>query len=46
MALPDGTTVWQVPEAKMPTVQLDAAWANYALDARNVRVINVSEMFK
>ena len=44
--LADGTTVWQIPEAKMATVQLDAAWANYALDAREVRVINVSEMFK
>ena len=44
--LADGTTVWQIPEAKMPTVQLDAAWAHYPLNPTNVRVINVSEMFK
>ena len=44
--LPDGTTVWQIPEAKVPTVQLDAAWANYPLDIRDVRVTHVNEMFR
>jgi hypothetical protein len=44
--LPDGTTVWQVPEAKLPTVQLDAAWAAYPLDVREVRVMNVNEFLK
>ena len=44
--LPDGTTVWQVPEAKLPTVQLDAVWAAYPLEVRDVRVMNVSEFLK
>lgn len=44
--LPDGTAVWQVPEAKVATVQLDAAWANQPLNIQEVRVVNVSEMFK
>jgi zinc protease len=44
--LPDGTTVWQVPEAKLPTVQLDAVWAAYPLGVRDVRVMNVSEFLK
>ncbi|HEX8253028.1 MAG TPA: pitrilysin family protein [Thermoanaerobaculia bacterium] len=44
--LPDGTTVWQVPEAKLPTVQLDAVWAAYPLRATDVRVMNVSEFLK
>jgi zinc protease len=44
--LADGTTVWQVPEAKVPTVQLDAAWANYPLQVEDVQVVNVKDMFK
>jgi zinc protease len=44
--LADGTTVWQVPEAKVETVQLDAAWANHPLRIQNVQVKNVSEMFR
>jgi len=44
--LPDGTTVWQVPEAKLTTVQLDAVWAAYPLDVRDVRVMNVNEFLK
>ena len=44
--LPDGTTVWQVPEAKLGTVQLDAAWAAYPLDVREVQVMNVNEFLK
>ncbi|MFL6247760.1 MAG: M16 family metallopeptidase [Thermoanaerobaculia bacterium] len=44
--LPDGTPVWQVPEAKLPTVQLDAVWAGTPLDVREVEVRNVKEMFK
>lgn len=44
--LPDGTTVWQVPEAKLPTVQRDAAWAAYPLDVRDVRVMNVNDFLK
>jgi len=44
--LADGTTVWQVPEAKVPTVQLDAAWAYYPLQVEDVQVINVKDMFK
>ena len=44
--LSDGTTVWQIPEAKMPTVQLDAAWAYYPLDIRDVRVTHVNDVFK
>lgn len=44
--LPDGTTVWQIPEAKVPMVQLDAAWANYPLNVQDVRVQHVKEMFK
>ncbi|HEY0156588.1 MAG TPA: pitrilysin family protein [Thermoanaerobaculia bacterium] len=44
--LSDGTTVWQVPEAKLPTVQLDAVWAAYPLAVRDVRVMNVSEFLK
>ncbi|HYK05406.1 MAG TPA: pitrilysin family protein [Thermoanaerobaculia bacterium] len=44
--LPDGTTVWQVPEAKLPTVQLDAAWAAYPLNVREVQVMNVNEFLK
>ncbi|HEX7150872.1 MAG TPA: pitrilysin family protein [Thermoanaerobaculia bacterium] len=43
--LPDGTTVWQVPEAKVATVQLDAAWANYPLRLRKVAVTNVRNLF-
>lgn len=44
--LADGTTVWQVPEAKMPTVQLDAVWAGTPLDVREVETTNVKEMFR
>lgn len=44
--LPDGTTVWLVPEAKVETVQTDAAWASTPLQIRDVQVKNVSEMFK
>jgi zinc protease len=44
--LPDGTPVWQVPEAKLPTVQLDAVWAGTPLDVREVEVRNVKEMFR
>ena len=44
--LADGTTVWQIPEAKVPTVQLDAVWANYPLNVRNVEVRHVKDMFK
>ena len=44
--LADGTTVWQVPEAKLPTVQLDAIWAATPLDVKNVEVVNVKEMLK
>jgi zinc protease len=43
--LADGTTVWQIPEAKVPTVQLDATWASYPLDVRDVKVGNVKDMF-
>jgi len=43
--LADGTTVWQVPEAKQPTVQLDAAWAHYALDLKSVEVQHVKDWF-
>ncbi|HET7707220.1 MAG TPA: pitrilysin family protein [Thermoanaerobaculia bacterium] len=43
--LADGTTVWQIPEAKVPTVQLDAAWANYPLNVREVTVGHVNQMF-
>jgi zinc protease len=44
--LPDGTAVWQIPEAKLPTVQLDAVWAGTPLDVKDVEVRNVKEMFK
>jgi zinc protease len=44
--LADGTQVWQVPEAKMPTVQLDAIWAGTPLDIKDVEVRNVKEMLK
>jgi zinc protease len=44
--LPDGTTVWQVPEAKLPTVQLDAVWAAYPLNVQDVQVMNVNEFLK
>ncbi|MDQ3281724.1 MAG: insulinase family protein [Acidobacteriota bacterium] len=44
--LPDGTTVWQVPEAKLPVVQLDAVWAAYPLNVEDVQVMNVSEFMK
>ncbi len=44
--LPDGTTVWQVPAAKLPTVQLDAVWAAYPLDVQNVQVMHVNEFLK
>ena len=43
--LADGTTVWQIPEAKVPTIQLDAAWANYPLKVRQVRTGHVNDMF-
>ncbi|HUP50810.1 MAG TPA: pitrilysin family protein [Thermoanaerobaculia bacterium] len=43
--LPDGTTVWQIPESKVPTVQLDAAWAHYPLNVREVRTGHVKDMF-
>lgn len=43
--LADGTPVWQIPEAKVPAVQLDAAWANYPLSVQSVRVGNVKDMF-
>lgn len=42
--LPDGTPVWQVPEAKQPTIQRDAAWAYYPLDIKGVRVGHVKDM--
>ena len=44
--LADGTEVWQVPEAKMETVQLDAAWASYPLNILRIEVRNVDQMFK
>lgn len=44
--LPDGTTVWQVPEAKVPTVQLDAAWASYPLEIEQVEVRKVENVLK
>jgi zinc protease len=44
--LADGTTVWQIPEAKLPTVQLDAIWAGTPLDVREVEVKNVKDVFK
>jgi zinc protease len=44
--LADGTTVWQVPEAKLPTVQLDAVWAATPLDVRDVQVRHVRDMLK
>ncbi|HEU4522727.1 MAG TPA: pitrilysin family protein [Thermoanaerobaculia bacterium] len=44
--LADGTTVWQIPEAKVPTVQLDAAWAHYPLNVRDVSTEHVQNMFK
>jgi len=44
--LADGTVVWQVPEAKMPMVQLDAVWAGTPLDVRDVEVVNVKDMMK
>jgi zinc protease len=44
--LPDGTPVWQIPEAKLPTVQLDAIWAGTPLDVKDVEVKNVKEMFR
>ncbi len=44
--LPDGTTVWQVPEAKVPTVQLDAAWASYPLDIKQVEVRKVETLLR
>ncbi|HEX9984819.1 MAG TPA: pitrilysin family protein [Thermoanaerobaculia bacterium] len=43
--LADGTTVWQVPEAKMPTVQLDAVWASHPLRIRRMTVIPASALF-
>jgi zinc protease len=43
--LADGTPVWQVPEAKLPTVQLDAAWAHYPLSVRAVEVRHVRDLF-
>ena len=44
--LADGTTVWQIPESKIRTVQLDAAWAHYPLDVREVNTTHVNQMFK
>jgi zinc protease len=44
--LADGTTVWQVPEAKVATVQLDAAWASYPLAISDAEVRHVRDMFK
>lgn len=44
--LPDGTSVWQIPETKLPTVQLDAIWAGTPLDVKDVEVRNVKEMFR
>ena len=43
--LADGTPVWQIPEAKMPAVQLDAAWAYYPLDVQDVKIGNVKDLF-
>lgn len=43
--LADGTPVWQVPEAKLPTVQLDAAWAHYPLDVRTLEIKHVKDLF-
>ena len=43
--LADGTVVWQIPEARVPTVQLDAAWAHYPLNVREVRTGHVRDMF-
>jgi zinc protease len=43
--LADGTTVWQIPEAKVSTVQMDAAWANYPLNVQDVRVAHVNDLF-
>lgn len=43
--LADGTTVWQIPEGRVPTLQLDAAWAHYPLNVRRVRTGHVKDMF-
>lgn len=43
--LKDGTTVWQIPEAKVPAIQLDAVWASYPLNVRDVKVRHVNQMF-
>ena len=43
--LADGTTVWQIPESRVSTVQLDAAWAHYPLNVREVRTANVNQLF-
>ena len=43
--LADGTLVWQIPEARVSTVQLDAAWAHYPLNVREVRTGHVKDMF-
>ena len=44
--LADGTAVWQIPVTKVPTVQLDAAWAHYPLNVQNVRRLHVNDMFR
>ena len=43
--LSDGTTVWQIPESRISTVQLDAAWADHPLNEREVRTANVNQLF-
>ncbi|HUP46514.1 MAG TPA: pitrilysin family protein [Thermoanaerobaculia bacterium] len=42
----DGTVVWQIPTARVPMVQRDAAWAHYPLNVQQVRTGHVRDMFR
>ena len=46
VTLEDGLEVWQVPESKLEMLRGDAMWANYPLDIRDVRRVNVEKIFE
>jgi zinc protease len=46
VTLPDGRVVWQIPEERLRTLQLDAAWAHFPLQLREVVHAPVSALFR
>ena len=46
VTLADGKKVWQVPDEKIDMLRLDGVWAHYPIDAREVRVVPVTSLFR